>query len=500
MLAVLIAGLTTACVYYNAMYDAGNAYDAGVDAMQEGRSNSARMQFDSVIAKTDRILSSHSDSKWADDAALLKTRSEINNKLWEAAFQSSSLALRLSGNPKDSATSLGLGGIAALQTGRPLQSDSMLSLALDGDISSDDRATFLFHRGLARLEIGLPSEAANDLQTASEQIDLTREARLELARALRQIGQYDRSTDVTVDILADSEFGSLTAAERKQVDSLIVVSAADLEPRIVTLLASPDLEPATRTMLQTLHGLTLANLGDTEGGLVALDEAAAAGGSMNRWAQEAGLRASMIRIRDAQNPGEITETTPALERAKQSPSAGVRDTATRMARSALLFGEFTRAWESRGSSAAEAALRAAELAGTELYSPAVARGLYLKYLELAPESPWALKAIYGALAFSGNQPGDWVRDAGDATDRELLARLDAVPADNPYRLALDDGVRDMWADSSYVLAEVDLQRRIMEIQMLFDTTVVRVQRDTLPDDAELLGEESDEPAERELEF
>jgi len=30
--------------------------------------------------------------------------------------------------------------------------------------------------------------------------------------------------------------------------------------------------------------------------------------------------------------------------------------------------------------------------------------------------------------------------------------------------------------------------------------VVRVQRDTLPDDAELLGEESDEPAERELEF
>jgi len=121
-------------------------------------------------------------------------------------------------------------------------------------------------------------------------------------------------------------------------------------------------------------------------------------------------------------------------------------------------------------------------------------------MELAPDSPWALKGIYGALAFSGYQPGDWVRDDGAATDRELLARLEAIPADNPYRLALATGVRDMWADSSYVLAEVDLERRITEIQMLFDTTVVRVRRDTLPDDAELLGEESDEPVERELEF
>lgn len=479
VLAVLIAGLTTACVYYNAMYDAGNAYDAGVDAMQEGQASSARTQFDSVIAKTDRILRSHSDSRWADDAALLKTRSEINNKLWEAAFQSSSLALRLSGSSKDSATSLGLGGIAALQTDRPFQSDSMLSQALDGNISSDDRATFLFYRGLARLEIGLPSEAANDLQTASEQIDLTREARLELARALRQIEQYDRSTDVTVDILLANEFASLSLAERAQVDSLSESAPAVFEPALRELLTTPDLQPAVLTMLQTLRGQALENLGDREAAVAALDAAAGAGPN-NRWAQEASLRASVIRIHNASKPADIVETIPALNLAQASPSSGIADTARQMARSAMLFDEFTRAWESRGSSAAEAALRSAELAGSELQSPAVARGLYLKYLELAPESPWAPKAIYGALSFAGHQPGDWVRDEGADTDRELLGRLDAIPADNPYRVALLEDLQNDWNDSTYVLAEVDLEARISEIQMLFDTTVVRVRRDSVP--------------------
>lgn len=499
VVAVPLVGLTTACVYYNAMYDAGNAYDAGVDALQEGQATSARMQFDSVIAKTDRILRRHPNSRWADDAAILKARSEINNKQWAAASETSVLALRLAMNGKDSATALGLRGIAALQLENPELADSLLSLALAAELSGDDRSTFLFNRGLARLEEGRASEAAADLQTASDQIDLTREARLELSRALRQIGESERSAEVTVDFLMDSEFGSLSPAERAQVDSLSLLSAEDLEPKIAALLESSDLQPTTRTMLQVLQGQALANLGDTEEALSVLD-AAAIGGSNNRWAQEASLRASMIRIREAQDPSEITRTIPVLERAKQSPSAGVRDTANQMARSAVLFEEFNRAWESRGSSAAEAALRAAELAGSELLSPAVARGLYLKYLELAPDSPWALKGIYGALAFSGYQPGDWVRDDGAATDRELLARLDAIPADNPYRLALATGVRDMWADSSYVLAEVDLEQRITEIQMLFDTTVVRVQRDTLPEDAELLGEESEEPAERELEF
>jgi tetratricopeptide (TPR) repeat protein len=461
------------------MYDAGNAYDAGIEAMQDGRGSIARTQFDSVIAKTDRILRRHSTSRWADDAALLKARSEIHNKQWAAASKSSMQALNLAGRARDSATALGLSGIAALKLERPEQSDSLLSLALAGDIGSDDRATFLFHRGLARLERGLPSEAADDLQTASEQIDLTREARLELARALRQIEQYERSAEVTVNILMANEFGSLSLAERAQVDSLSKSAPEAFEPVLSELLATPDLQPATLAMIQTLRGQALVNLGETDAAVAALDDATGAG-TNNSWAQEASLRASLIRIQNAREPSDIQETIPALSVAQASSRRSIADTARQMVRSAMLFDEFTRAWETRGSSAAEAALRSAEVAGVELQSPAVARGLYLKYLELAPESPWAPKAIYGALSFSGHQPGDWARDDGAETDRELLSRLDAIPSDNPYRLALVESLENDWSDSAYVLAEVDLEARITEIQMLFDTTVVRVRRDSLP--------------------
>ena len=166
-LGILLVGMTTACVYFNAMYDAGNAYDAGIEALQDGRASAARLQFDSVIAKTDRIIHGHPGSKWADDAALLKTRSEINNKLWGAASESSAFAVSLSRNGRDSATALGLGGIAAQQLEQPVQADSMLNLALAGDLSGDDRANFLFYRGLARLDAGRTSEATAARKTWS---------------------------------------------------------------------------------------------------------------------------------------------------------------------------------------------------------------------------------------------------------------------------------------------------------------------------------------------
>jgi len=58
-----------------------------------------------------------------------------------------------------------------------------------------------------------------------------------------------------------------------------------------------------------------------------------------------------------------------------------------------------------------------------------------------------------------------------ATDDELRDRLKTLPTDDPYRLALaDPAERGPMADSMYVLAEADLQRRLLEIRMLFDPT------------------------------
>lgn len=497
----VMTAVAAGCVYFNAMYDAGQAYDAGMTALQEEKEQAARQQFDSVIAKTGRIVSNHPNSKYADDAALLKTRSELHNKLWESAVVSAQYARQLARRSRDSALASGLQGIASVQLGQDLLADSLLTLALTTDLAGDDRANMLFHRGLARLRLGRPSDAAADLQAAAEQINLTREARLDLARALFQIEDYERSAEVTGDLLRGDEFGQLSEAGLAHVDTLARMAPQELDPQLVQVLEDAGMRPVKRSLIQLLRGRTLEQLEQLDAALVVLDSSASAGAS-SRWAPMASLLASQIRLRTAIAPDQIAEVIPGLEQATRSGDARTRETAVPLAAAAIQFDSYTRAWRDRGASAAEAALRGGELAGTELGAPAVARGLYLKYLELAPGSPWTAKAISGALAYSGFRPGNWVRDEGAATDAELVARLEALPADDPYRQAIVGTGRDSWADSAYVLAETDLESRILEIRMLFDTTVVRVRRDSLPAEATPAPADTtaDEPAEREVEF
>ena len=76
-LPALVALAAGACVYFNAMYDAGQEYNMGLEELREGRPSAAREHFDSVSAKAGRVVEDHPDSKWADDAALLKARAEL---------------------------------------------------------------------------------------------------------------------------------------------------------------------------------------------------------------------------------------------------------------------------------------------------------------------------------------------------------------------------------------------------------------------------------------
>lgn len=478
MLAAMAAA-AAGCVYFNAMYDAGHAYDEGMKALQEEREQAARQQFDSVIAKTGRIVSNHPNSKYATDAAFLKARSELHNKLWESAVVSAQYARQLSKRSRDSALANGLQGIGSVQLGQDLVADSLLTLALAAELSGDDRANILFHRGLARLRLDQPSQAAADLEAASETINLTREARLDLARALFQIEDYARSAEVTADLLRADDFGQLSEAAFVHADTLARVVPQVFEAQLAQILEDETMRPAKRSLVQLLRGRSLEQLEQYDAALAVLDSSANAGAT-SRWAPLASLIASQIRLRNATAPEQIAEAIPGLEQATRAGDVRTRETAVPLAAAAKQFDSYTQAWRDRGTSAAEAALRGGELAGSELESPAVARGLYLKYLELAPESPWTAKALYGALAYSGYRPGNWVRDEGGATDAELVARLEALPASDPYRQAITGAGRDSWSDSAYVLAEVDLESRIVEIRMLFDTAVVRVRRDSLP--------------------
>jgi len=91
-LGILLVGMTTACVYFNAMYDAGNAYDAGLDDLQEGQGASARLQFDSVIAKTDRILRKQAMAEIADREVTIMGDRELPYRLLKRVMASCTAA------------------------------------------------------------------------------------------------------------------------------------------------------------------------------------------------------------------------------------------------------------------------------------------------------------------------------------------------------------------------------------------------------------------------
>jgi tetratricopeptide (TPR) repeat protein len=445
--ALVLAG---ACVYFNTMYNAQQEYDRGIRSLRDGDQVQARIAFDSVIAKAERVLEKHADSKYADDAALLKTRSELHNKLWESASASAVLAGELASDGAGVQVANGLQGIATYNLGQLERADSLLSTAVEGQVSADDRAVFLFNRGKVRLGLQQPGSAAEDLRTASRQIDLSDEIRLDLAVALARIGEIDQAID------------SLSRRAPSRVDAML----AELTRQPVT-------ESTKLSMLFYLRGRSRQHAGDTTGALVMLDSAVTASPN-SRFAADASYYAARQRLRDAKGPEEASETVPSLGLATRSWRREVATDARRLEYWARRFDLLMEAYDSRGASAAEAVLRAAEVAGTELRSPALARGLYLRYLELAPESPWAAKALRGALAYSEHRPGDWVQDDGERTDEVLRRRLRALPADDPYRMDLAGAAhRTPLTDSLYVRAERDLRDRIAGIQMLFDPVAGR---------------------------
>lgn len=476
--------LTTSCVYFNAMYDARLAYGEALRLQRDGEEAPARVRFDSVIAMTDRIVRDHSDSKYAASAALLKARSELANARPEAAASTAAGIHALTDDPRALATAAGLEGVALRQLGVASAADSVLVQALAGDISDDDRALFLFHRGMARLDLGRASDAAEDLAETGIQGELSEVARLDLARALASVGQFASSARLTAELVRANRFANFGQSLLMQVDTLASRAPLVLDSVLVVELAQPDQPDTKLGALYYFRGRSREHATDTLAALAMYDSARVAA-ERSRYGVAASYHAARLRILRASSPADIVATRSFLESAATTLDPTITHDALRLRERVNLFSNLVSAYESRGSTAAEAALRAAEIAGGDLAVPRVARGLYLRYLELAPGSPWAAKAIYGALLYADTPASDWIADSGRQTDDRLRAMLTALSDTNPYRISIANLERDASADSAYVLAESDLRRRLLEIRMLYDTTAVLVQpQDTVPPEVE----------------
>ncbi|MDH3297156.1 MAG: hypothetical protein OEM96_02590 [Gemmatimonadota bacterium] len=484
--------LTASCVYFNAMYDARLTYGEAVRLQRAGEQAPARVRFDSVIAMTDRIVVEHPESKYAASAALLKARSELANGRPEAASRTAARVGGLTDDARDLDTAAGLEGVARRQIGDAAGADSLLTRALDGSISDDDRALFLFQRGMARLDLERPQEAASDLAATGFQGELSELARLDLARALAKVGQYDSSLRLTVELIAANRFANFGQGLLAHLDTLARRAPVALDSALAVELVQPGLPDTKLGALYYFRGRAGEHASDTLAALTFYDSARA-GAERSRYGTAASYRAARLRILRATSPGDIVETRSYLETAANTLDPAISFDAVRLRERVGLFSNLVAAYESRGSTAAEAALRAAEIAGSDLAAPRVARGLYLRYLELAPGSPWAAKAIYGALLYADTPAAGWVDDEGVGTDDRLREMLAALDETDPYRISIEDRSRDAAVDSAYVLAETDLRRRLLEIRMLYDTTAVLIQpQDTVQPDPDEQPEQAGE--------
>lgn len=469
--AVGLLCLTASCVYFNAVYDVRNTYSEAVRFEREGNNSAARVRYDSVIAMTERIITNHPDSKYAVSASFMKARAEIARQLPEAAANTAMGIATLTDNERDLSTADGILGIARRQLGELPAADSTLSLALAGDIAGDDRAVFLFHRGMVRLEAGQPDLAAEDLAATGIQSELSIDRQLDLAQALSEVGQYVASARLTASLVRNNRFASFGQGLHMHLDSLARRAPMILDSTLAVELNASDPSDTKRSALYYFRAYSAERMSDTLTALARYDSART-WDERGRYGTSASYRSARLRILQSVVPSDIVGTQSSLALAATTSDRGLAVDARRLNERVTLFSNLVSAYESRGSTAAEAALRAAEVAGGDLNASRVARGLYLRYLELAPTSPWAAKAIFGALLYSDTPAGAWVDDRGLSTDDRLRAQLAALPETNPYRISIENLARDADADSSYVLAESDLQRRLIEIQMLYDTTAV----------------------------
>jgi tetratricopeptide (TPR) repeat protein len=461
--------LSGACVYFNAMYNAGAEYDRGVERLRSGRVSEARVAFDSVIHKTERVLQNHPESKYADDAAILKARSELHNELWESAIETAELARQIASDNSTAHLASGLRGVAEFELGFNEAADSLLSVAIDDDVAADDRALFLFYRGQARLALGNPGPAAEDLESASRSIDMSDEARVDLARALMGIGNYDEAIALVANLLRSSRFGDLTQPLRIHLDSLSRKAPIQVDSMVAEQMNEPQTQTTKTSTLYFLRGRAHHYAGDDGVALVFLDSSVAVNPGSRFGAPDAAFLAARLRLGDADELQDVEGTESYLRTATRSSESQTRLEAERLLWWVQRFNRLAEAYQSQGASAAEAVLRAAEIAGVELGASPLARGLYLRYLELTPDSRWAAKAAYGALAYTGHTPADWVEDRGPATDDDLRRLLATLPTEDPYRVAVErTEARTPMSDSLYVRAERDLQERIDAIQMTFD--------------------------------
>jgi tetratricopeptide (TPR) repeat protein len=197
--AALGAALLGGCVYYNGMYNAKRLAGSARNAEREGRTFDANNLWGQVITRADSLMVRHPRSKYVNEAMVLK-----------------GIALARLGQCTDAVNPLG-----------------RVTLLRDERTTSEEAALAL---GRCQMELGDPTAAALAFAQVLESAEPGRraEARLQHARALRQLGRPDEA------LLALEGLGGTRVAEERLLALGSTGRAAEALALADTLLTAND--------------------------------------------------------------------------------------------------------------------------------------------------------------------------------------------------------------------------------------------------------------------
>jgi hypothetical protein len=407
---LLLALVSSSCVYYNGMYNTRHYTKEAEKAEREGRRIDASSAWGQVVVRAETLLARHPASKYTPEAQVLLGRAYSNLNDCPKA-----LAALAAGLPAVSDSTLRAKGLIAFagceaRAGRHASAADAWTEArsLGAKLPDSTRAAL----AASLRESGKPSAAVEELRALDSGFVNDR------LLALAADGQTDRlnalldSLDAAGDstVLWDPLFAALASKDPAAATTLVdrATRARGVRPADA---AGWLLQDAQRLEVRD-HAGALRRYQQAE----ALDSKSEVGSS---------ARAARARLlaREAASVPDLGQVTALLS---ADTGTSLSFAAQQLAMQVGIVLAADSALDARAPQSDMRGFLAAEVARDELHAPSLAVRLFQRVAETWPESPYAAKAVLAGLLLS---PGDSV----------ARARLDSMYQLDPYVVALRGG-------------------------------------------------------------
>jgi tetratricopeptide (TPR) repeat protein len=436
-LVIVLTITPTACGYFNTLYNARREFTEAQRAAMRGEQSAAQTRYNGAIEKAAKSYRKYPNGRWSDDALYLIARARFELRQYDAAHAASTELLAKTTDPAMRGDAHAILGASAFQLGDPTNAMVHLDSAVQ---QTGKELRGRAHLWRARVHLAAQNVAAAWADLNAVEPDDPSYAAVQLERIAIGIQVGD-----TAQTAAAFNAMLLRDDARQWVDTL-----SDLAMRAASAFGAtstrhmlgtplPEWTAAARDSVALLRARLALRGGDTATAWGELNELAAR--SSTAIANAARVSLALSHLQRADELSDLRAVRPMLLPAISDQT--VQTLIRSMGIVEALVGKAQNAGQ------LVALFAAAEIARDDLGAHKLARRLFITFADVAPQTPWAPKALLAALAL-----------APDADDSPVLRDRLLQHSASPYVQATQDG-----ADAeAFTSAEERLQRSLIALR------------------------------------